>query len=364
MQSDPIFADADVGRYNTLDNIHARTTLDLVPYAPADKTGKNASAVSIYPDRNPMSQIQQWNINIQRQVASVMVEVGYAGSKGTHLQYGAFNLNAIPLDLAPVAQGRFIAPYVSYPQYPSGVNVQAWIGSSNYNSLQMKAEKRFASGLGFLAAFTFQKLINVGEQGWRNPLGNRNLDRGISPDSAPYRFTIGYNYALPFGTGRRWLNGGIAAAALGGWELNGITTFQAGFPLTPGLNINSCVCGNNLNLPDVLRNPNLPKEERTTQRWFDTGALAAPSQYTVGNAGRGMIWGPGLNNFDLEIGKMFHLSRLREGANLGFRGEFYNIANTPYFDNPNVTFGATTVGRITGVSNSPRQAQLALKLMW
>ncbi|MEO8128703.1 MAG: TonB-dependent receptor, partial [Bryobacteraceae bacterium] len=69
MQSDPIFADADVGRYNTVDNITPRTTLDRVPYVPADKTGSNASSVSIYPDSNPMSYLQQWNLNIQREIA-------------------------------------------------------------------------------------------------------------------------------------------------------------------------------------------------------------------------------------------------------------------------------------------------------
>ena len=77
-----------------------------------------------------------------------------------------------------------------------------------------------------------------------------------------------------------------------------------------------------------------------------------------------MIWGPGLNNFDLEIGKRFYIPKMREGSNLEFRAEFYNIANTPYFDNPNVTIGSTTVGRITNVSSSPRQAQLAMKLIW
>lgn len=364
LQSDPIFADADVGRYNTLDNINPRTTLDRVPYEPADKTGRNASSVSIYPDNNPMSYIQQWNMNVQQEIATVMVEVGYSGSKGSHLQYGAYNLNAIPLNLAPVAQGRRIAPFVQYPQYPGGVTVQSWIGSSNYHSLQVKAERRFAAGLGFLAAFTFQKLINVGEQGYRDPLGNRNLDRGIAPDSAPYRFTLGYNYQLPFGKGHRWLNRGIADVVLGGWEFNGITTFQAGFPLSPGINIDTCVCGNNANRPNVLRDPNLSKSERTTQRWFDVGAFAAPPLYTIGNAGRGLIWGPGLRNFDLELGKRFYLPKMREGTNLEFRAEFYNISNTPYFDNPNTTIGSGTVGRITNVSNSPRQAQLALKLIW
>jgi hypothetical protein len=364
LQSDPIFADADVGRYSTIDNINPRTTLDLVPYTPADKTGRNASSVSIYPDNNPMSYLQQWNLNIQREIKTVMVEVGYTGSKGTRLHYGAYNLNAIPLDLAPIAQGQRIAPFVRYPQYPAGVTSQSWIGTSNYNSLQAKAERRFAAGFGFLAAFTWQKLINLGEQGYRDPLGNRALDRGISPDSAPFRFTIGYNYQLPFGKGHRWLQSGIGSAVLGGWELNGITTLQSGFPLTPGINVDTCVCGNNASRPHALRNPNIPESERTLERWFDTTAFAIPEQYTIGNAGRGLIWGPGSRNFDLEIGKRFIIPKAREGTVLEFRGELYNITNTPYFNNPNVQVGAGTFGRITSVSNSGRQAQLALKLLW
>jgi hypothetical protein len=357
---DPIFADSDVGRYNTIDQVTWRTTLDRIPYEPADKTGRNATAVSVYPDDNPMSYFHQWNVNVQQQIASVLLEVGYAGSRGVHLHYGAYNLNAIPVALAPEARGRFIAPFVRYPQYPGGVTSQSWIGSSIYHSLQTKATRRFSNGLSLLAAFTFQKLINVGEQGWRDPLVNRNLDRGISPDSAPYRFTVGYTYALPFGKGQRWLRQGLANAFLGGWEVNGITTFQAGFPLTPGVNITTCVCGNNLNVPNVLRNPNLSKSERTLERWFDVSAFTVPPLYTVGNAGRGIIWGPGLKNWDVQLGKRFDLPG-REGMNLELRGEFYNLTNTPYFNNPNVVIGSGTVGRITSVSNSPRQVQLALK---
>ncbi len=364
LQSDPIFADADVGRYNTVDNITPGTTLDNIPYSPADKTGRNASSVSIYPDHNPMAYMQQFNLNVQQEFKGVMVEAGYSGSRGSHLSYGGYNLNAIPVDLAPIARGRFEAPFVQYPQYPQGVNVQSWIGSSSYHSFQMKAERRFASGLGFLAAFTYQKLINVGEQGYRDPLNNRNLDRGISPDSTPYRFTFAYTYALPFGVGHRWLNRGIGAAVLGGWELNGITTLQGGFPLTPSTQNDVCVCRNGVNRVNVLHDPNLSSSERNVNRWFDTSALAVPSQYTIGNAGRGIIWGPGLINWDLQIGKRFFLPKLPEGSNLEFRAEFYNISNTPYFNDPNVTVGAGTYGRITSVSNTPRQAQLALKFMF
>jgi hypothetical protein len=122
------------------------------------------------------------------------------------------------------------------------------------------------------------------------------------------------------------------------------------------------VCANNLNVPNVVRDPNLPKSERTTERWFDVNAFSIPSLYTVGNAGRGIIWGPGLANLDLVIGKRFTVPRAREGTTLEVRGEAYNVTNTPYFNNPNTQIGAATVGRITSVSNAPRQVQLALKL--
>ncbi|HZO54388.1 MAG TPA: TonB-dependent receptor, partial [Bryobacteraceae bacterium] len=118
MLSDPIFADADAGRYNSIDQITPRTSLDRVPYEPVDKLGRNALSVTVFPEDNPMSNFSQWNLNVQREVAGFMFEAGYAGSKGSHLHYGNYNLNAIPVDLAPQAQGRRIAPFVRYPQYP------------------------------------------------------------------------------------------------------------------------------------------------------------------------------------------------------------------------------------------------------
>jgi hypothetical protein len=357
--SDPIFADADAGRYNTIDQINPRTTLDRIPYEPVDKLGRNALSVSIYPDDNPMSYFSQWNMNIEREIGGFMFEVGYAGSKGSHLHYGAYNLNAIPVDLAPIAQGRRIAPFVRYPQYPNGVTVQTWIGSSSYHALQVKSERRFSAGLSYLAAFTFSKLINTGENGYRDPLNNRDLDRGISLDSAPYRFTLAPVYELPFGRGRQWnIQNRALDAIAGGWEVSGVATIQAGFPLNPGNSVDTCVCGSAV-YPNVSRNPNLPKSERTEGRWFDTSAFSTPAQWTIGNAGRGIVWGPGQRNLDLTLSKYF---RITERIRTQFRAEAYNLTNTKAFSNPNVQNGAGTFGRVTNVSNSPRQMQMALKI--
>ncbi|WP_162179847.1 TonB-dependent receptor [Bryobacter aggregatus] len=356
----PIFADADAGRYTSVDLINPKTTLDLIPYTPADKTGSNAVSVGIYPANNPVSYFQQWNLNIGHQISSYFFEAGYAGSKGTHLPYGNYNLNAIPPSMAPAAQGRFIAPYVAYPQYPNGVTVNTSIGSSNYNSLQVKVERRFAQGFGFLAAYTFQKTMAVGDLGYRDPLGNRNLDYGIEPNSAPHRFTIAYTYALPFGRGHRWLTNGIASQVLGGWEFNGITTLQSGFPLTVTTAQNQCQCGA-INRPNVSRSPVLSSDKRSVNQWFDTGAFSIPAQFTIGNAGRGLFFGPGLVNHDLNLGKRFATPMLSERSNLEFRAEFYNLTNTPYFANPGTSLGGNNFGVITGVSGSSRTIQMALK---
>ncbi len=348
MLSAPIFADADEGRYNTIDQITPRTTLDRIPYTPADKLGRNSLSVTVFPDDNPTSYFSQWNLNVQRQIGGFMFEMGYAGSKGSHLHYGSYNLNAIPVDLAPEARGRRIAPFVRYPQYPNGVTSASWIGSSSYHSLQLKSERRFSRGLSYLASFTFSKLINTGENGYRDPLNNRDLDRGISLDSSPYRFTFAPVYELPFGRGRQFdIRNRALDAIVGGWEMTAITTIQAGFPINPGNSIDTCVCGSAV-YPNVNGDPNLPKGDRTVNRWFNTAAFSSPAQWTIGNAGRGLVWGPGLKNLDFTVSK--------------FRTEAYNITNTPYFANPNVTFGAGTFGRITGVSNSARQMQMALKL--
>ena len=358
MLTSPIFADADLGRYTTVDQIHWLTTLDSIPYVPTDKTGRNAKSVTVFPAHNPMAYIQQWNMNVQTEVRNILLEVGYVGSRGTHLPYGSYNLNAIPVAQAAQAQGQFIAPYVPYPLYPQGVTNSAWIGSSDYNALQIKGERRFSNGLAFLLAFTHSKFMDTGNAGYRDPLGNRNLDRGPSPDNAPNRFVTGYNYQLPFGPGRHWLSKGLLGNVIGGWELNGITTYQSGFSLSPGLSNNNCVCGNNRSAPNIVGST--AAASQSLSQWFNTAAFAIPAQYTIGNAGRGIITGPHIFNTDLNAGKRFALP-WREGMNIEFRAEFFNVFNHPQFNNPDVALGDANFGKITGATN-PRKGQLALKL--
>ena len=116
----PFWAQTDSGRYNTTDQVNWRTTLDFVPYAPMILSGSAYPSVSIAPQTNAMGYMQQFNLNAGREIAGVLVEAGFVGSLGRHLPVGAYNMNAIPLSQAANARGQFIAPYVPYPQFPSG----------------------------------------------------------------------------------------------------------------------------------------------------------------------------------------------------------------------------------------------------
>src|SRR5439155_25481856 len=120
---------------------------------------------------------------------------------------------------------------------------------------------------------------------------------------------------------------------------------------------------NNFATANVSKDPTLEASQRTLARWFDTSAFSAPSLYTIGNAGRGLIHGPHLFNTDMAGIKRVPLP-FREGMDLEFRAEFYNVFNTPIFSDPNVTIGAGTFGRITASKGQERQGQLALKLHW
>lgn len=153
---------------------------------------------------------------------------------------------------------------------------------------------------------------------------NRLADRGNSPFDIRHRLTIAWTYQLPFGRGRRWLNrDGLAEYLLGGWQMNGINTFQTGLPFTPTLNAATVNTGTG-SRPNRIGEGTLANP--TVDRWFDTAAFATPAQFTYGDSGRNFLYGPGRVNFDFSLFKEF---RVKEGLALQFRAEAFNLFNTP-----------------------------------
>ena len=305
--------------------------------------------------------VQQWNFNVQHELASSMgMTVGYVGSKGTHLDR-AYDVNE------PAPTASFTQALRRYPSY-SSISVRSPSASSVYHALQASLEKRFSHGLSFLAGYTWSKSIDDASL-WNGSVvdpTNFHLERGLSTFDARNRFVTSYTYDLPYGEGRQFGSSApkVVNLLLGGWQTNGIVTVQSGNPLDPstGLQLSGTQTGTR---PDVSCNPN--DFHHDPAQWFNTACFSDNFIGRYGTAGRNIIIGAPTRSFDVALLKRFPLGK--DTRYLQFRSEFFNVFNHPNFDNPNVTETSSTFGKITsaGVQDtraSSRQIQFALRLVF
>ena len=338
---------------------------------------------------------QQWNLTIQRSLGNAMVwEVAYAGNKGTHLSAGyQYNqMDPALLSMGNALNGTVPNPFFGildpgltlgqptvqlgnllkpYPQYSGVSAANAAYANSNYHALQTRFEKRFSHGLSFLASFTYSKTITDGSDGlWNRADGGRNnycrsCERAVSSYDQPLRFVSNTTYELPIGQGKAlgstWNK--YANAALGGWQVNAILTLSQGPPLYNfGVSTSTCFCfGGTQRLDTTGQSAKL--ENPTIDRWFDTSQFTQPASFTFGNLGRTVstVRAANAHIVDFSLFKTFHMGEKRRAE---FRAEAFNLANTPLFGAPGVTFGSPTFGVVTSQENSPRQIQLVLKILF
>ncbi len=326
----------------------------------------------------PWPVASQWNFNIQKQLPSnVLWEVGYFGTKGTHI-IRRYNLN-----YAPPGPGnpnsRRIWQRVLFPGSEHHVGLSFLHNfrnnsNSNYHALQTKVEKRYGSGLSFLLSYTWSKAIgdysfipgedrSIGANwGVQNPL-DLAAERSLLNQHVAHRAVVSYLYDLPFGKGRQFGAGwGKAAnAVVGGWTIGGINSFITGFPMNLSVRGNpSNTGGFNLDRPKVVGEWGIPRSERGPDRWFNTAAFVRNDPYTFGNAGRNILEAPGTVKFDLALHKNFQAS---EKVRLQFRAEAFNAFNSPIFDGPNLQVGNRNLGVISNAAPG-RVMQLALKVIF
>jgi hypothetical protein len=349
---------------------------------------------------------EQWNFSVQHQLTSgLALEGSYAGLHGVHLPQGGFQLDALPqqyLSLGAalnnqvdnplyglVQNGPFSQPKVQqglllmpFPQYTSLPDPGGYRGNSMYHSLQVKAEKRFSDGGSLLAAYTFSKVISdvetlttwldsangvSGIQNWND----FRSERALSSFDSRQRLTVSYVMDLPVGKGKRFLRDvhGVGDRLVSGWGINGVSTFQEGFPLGFTATPNQ-LSGFNYGLrPSVVAGCEAVKSGAAQDRlnqWFNTACFTVPAAYTLGNEGRNdaRVRGPGINNFNFAL---FKRTRINERFNLEFRSEVFNLFNRVQFGQPNrtvTTSSTSTFGQITSQLNDPRLIQLALRLRY
>jgi hypothetical protein len=305
----------------------------------------------------------QWNLSIQQDVGrNSIVEVAYLGTVGHKLSGPNININQVRPELMGPGNAQARRPF---PQFGNVSTVAPMWGNSSYHGVNFKYEKRFSDGLNLLANYTFSKFIDdvpaaqeIGAAPGQQNYYDRLSEKALSGNDVRNRFAFSSVYELPWGKGRKFLSDGAAAVVLGGWNIGAIVTLQQGSPYgltTQNNTLNAFSGGQRVN---VLRDPELSDGQRTVQRYFDTDAVAAPPQFTFGNASRALLTGPGLANTNLSLLKNF---RFGESWNLQFRLEAFNAFNRTNFEEPGTALGSPNFGVLTS-AQAARSMQLGLKL--
>lgn len=324
---------------------------------------------------------QQWNLSVQRTFGSTWsVEVGYLGSKLTNLGVPDVNLNQLTREQLALGQSLLQSvpnpffgeipsnssiggPTITQQQllrpYPRFTTVALYrnnVGHSTYHSFQSRIEKRFTRGFSVNASYTFSKLIDDAGAVFdaailTGPAAtfqvadsfNRRAEKDESTGSIPHVFSGSFIWNTPFL----------------GLQLAGIFRAQSGSPLavTQANNLNA-FAGFGIQRPNRVRDPELPADQRSTARWFDTSAFTAAPQFTLGNSSRNPVVGPGYRTLDVMLGKTFPI---KEDLRVELRAEAFNVTNSPSLGAPNTSFGPAAFGSITRAFD-PRVFELVAKV--
>jgi len=378
----------------------APTFPTFVPYSPS-----TANSITFFEPNYRPPLVQEYSLGTQTQITpSLVLEVGYSGARGLHLidersvnQAGLASasnpINGQTTNIIENIQQR--VPYVGFSSNPMS---QIESGAASwYNALLVSLNKRFSHGLQFQVSYTWAKDLSTVSASTTGPnggvaLGNQNnLASGYGPDNfvRPQRLLINYSYQLPK---PKW-NSAFAQQALGGWSVQGVTTYQSGHYLTvsytnanniygvtgdraqlfgtctPGQYVNGGSVNSKLSkyintscftTPSIIGSEEPAGTCMPTQQLPDGNCPAVGTAF--GNAGVGILRGPSELNFDFSLFKHFPLHKLRDSADLEFRSEFFNIFNHPLFQDPDTSKNDGTFGQITNTYGNPRIIQLALKL--
>lgn len=383
-----------------------------------------------------MGYVQQWNTAVERQIGKdASLTVAYAGSRGTHLLMQGWatvsniGLNQLPdqyFSLGPAAlsapvpnpfwvnctvgcsaapittpgsplsgqfvpYGQFLRPF---PQYERVLELDPHLGVSNYKSLQTSFMKRFGSNGILSVAYTWSRLmantdsssafLDEGFIFGGSAQDNNHPEREYSVSSydVPHNLSIGYGVDLPFGRGKHFMGDahGAVNALIGGWRVNGITTFRSGVPISAyqffiGSTLSNLGGGQGYfgaqglwMRPDLVPGCDLKvsgsREHRAATGWFNQACFTPVDTSSVvrfGNEPRNIdsVRMDHMNNWDLSIAKRTDIT---ERAYLQFTAEFFNAFNHVRFGAPINNVGDVHFGQVQSQANPPRAIQFGLRV--
>ena len=305
-----------------------------------------------------------WNLSVEHTFsANTSFQIQYVGSYTVHADNETYQ-NLFPDNGLNPASGRHVRPIPAM----SGFNTVTWDGWEKYHALMLSFTQRTWHGLLVNSNYTFSKALddasnpgadNAGPNFPQDP-ANMAAEKGLSDFDHRHRFVTNFVYQIPFlkdSTG--WVH-----TAFGDWQVGGIWTLQSGSPFNINLSTDTANNGQPTaapsQRPNLVCNPN--DWARTPAKWFNTSCFQAPAAFTYGNAGRDIVIGPGLDDFDATLQKEFPV---HEEMKLQFRLDVFDFFNHPNFNAPigsGRTFSTSdSFGQITSAQD-PREMQFSLRL--
>jgi hypothetical protein len=297
--------------------------------------------VNFLPNEFKRGYIQSWNLMLQHKLPWGFVgQTGYVATR-TIRQLGQHNIN-----VQKVGGGLASAPLNVRFGRTASTQIIAPIGGSHYDSMQTTLDRRFSQGFSLQMAYTWSKAIGAvpQENSDQSPsiqlFEYYYLNRARLGIDRPHNFHLSAINELPFGKGRKWLNGGgVASAIAGGWQINAIFSRQSGVPFSAtasGTSLNAS--GNQQRADQIKSNVEYLGGKGRGKSWFDPfafGPVTDPTGKTgearFGTAGFNILSGPRYSNLDLGIFREF---KITERVGIQFRAEAFNFTNTPHFGNP------------------------------
>ncbi len=331
-------------------------------------------------------QANQWNLTVERQVGnSDSLRASYVGMHTYRLSITE-DLNQIAASTTPyqtTTAGPYVDPRAPYPNWftlYSTFNA----GKANYDAMELEWTHKNSHGLYFDASYTLAKNLAdnqgdvptafAGEVNYGIPIADRfNIvrDYGNVEGTRRQRLLLLGLYQLPFGQGRAFLNnGGWKNVLLGGWEMTSVTLLQTGPWLTPSISTSSDQSNTNVvNRGAFLRPDQVSKslyEGQSRARYFNSAAFAPTPAGAgrFGNAGVGILQGPGTEAVSMGLAKIFNVT---EGVHVRFESTFTNVLNHTNFAPPATqidnaaTFGVLSAPQ-TAENSGNRTGQLALRV--
>jgi outer membrane receptor protein involved in Fe transport len=303
---------------------------------------------------HPDTYVQNWNLTASKQFGANLLEVGYVGNKGTHVDTSFQNFNQPPPGPGDIQSRR---PYPTFAR----IRMQYYGVNTEYESMQLHFERRLAFGLNVNLAYTWSHEIddakettNDGGCGCQNP-HNLVAERASGIYDQRQNLVIGYIWQIP--VAKNW--SGAAGALAKGWSFEGIITIASGQPFDVDESFDSQNNDGLWERPNLVPGQKVTVPNPTQSLWFNPNAFTA-SILMYGNSPRDPLVGPPTRVFNLALIKEFRMP-YSEKHTLQFRAEAFNAFNHPDFANPDSNLGDAAFGQVTSTKQDNREIQLSLK---